>query len=262
MQFIKKCLVVITSLMAVGSIAFGMHQAMHSKMFLLSAVEIESSTDEAPLSEQAILRLAAIPIGKEGLFQVDLQAIERRLLSSEWIQDVRIQKRFLHKIIVTVIYRQPVAMIQSHKGSLSFVDTNGKIFGSVDLMHCPNLPILSGFSGQDSEKIKSALEVVHKWETSSLKKYSTLSSISWDVDRGYRVLVSYALGVPQENAGTNLGSYARTMIDLGNEVDANLDGKLLRLITVFRYLTGNSIAARQVWADAGKKVVVKTVRGS
>jgi hypothetical protein len=38
--------------------------------------------------------------------------------------------------------------------------------------------------------------------------------------------------------------------------------EIQRLTQVFQYLRQNSIAARQVFADSGKKIVVKTAHGS
>ena len=59
----------------------------------------------------------------------------------------------------------------------------------------------------------------------------------------------------------------RTRIDLGREKEVLVEGKLIpdqvqRLTQVFEYLRHNSIAARQIFADAGKKIVVKTAHGS
>jgi hypothetical protein len=108
-------------------------------------------------------------------------------------------------------------------------------------------------SNDKKDRIQNALQLVQQWDQSPLKKLSYLSTVQWDSEKGYRALVTYDLAK---------NSQARTMVDIGQEIDETLDEKLLRLSNVFHYLSKKSIAVRQVWVDAGKKVVVKTVNGS
>jgi hypothetical protein len=258
----KKILIVSVSLFAVGGVAVGIQQAMQSKLFIVKTVTVQSSVSHPPLEQSTILRLAAVPVGKESLFRLNLTAIEKRILSSDWVQEVRLQKRLLHTLVISVVYREPCAIVQTAKGNLSYVDSDGKIFGSVNTSQMSDLPLLSGFQKESLDRMKEALLLLKKWEGSPLSRMSLISSLVWDSERGYRLLVTYSLNPPRDTSTQNFGNYSRTMIDLGHEVDANLDEKLHRLVTVLRYLSGNSIAVRQVWADAGKKIVVKTARGS
>jgi hypothetical protein len=262
MHLIKKVLVVIPSLIAIGAVVYGVREATRSKLFIVQSIEVESTFAHPPLDNQKIIQLASVPLGKVSLFQLDLKSIERRILANDWVREVQLKKRLLHTLMITVHFREPRAIVQTAKGTLSYVDEEGRVFGSVSLVNIPDLPILSKFSTQQPEKIKEAIKLIRRWEDSPLAQFSTISSLTWEPDRGYRVLASYLLGAAKDLDVHNSSSYARTMIDLGSEVDANLDGKLLRLIDVFKYLSGNSIAVRQIWADAGKKIVVKTVRGS
>lgn len=262
MQVLKKCVIIFSSLVALAAVLFGVHQAKNSKLFIVQSIEIEKMMDHPPVDDKTILRLASIPIGKLNLFSLDMKAVESRLLSHEWIRAVRIEKRLPRTLAISVLFREPRAVFQTHKGGLVYVDEDGKFFGGVTLTRTLDLPILSGFQSQSPEKIKEGLELVRIWEASPVSRSAFISSVIWEQERGYRVLATYAMNASEVGQKTNSKFSARTMIDLGHEVDANLEGKLLRLVTVFQYLSGSSIAVRQIWTDAGRKIVVKTARGS
>jgi hypothetical protein len=55
------------------------------------------------------------------------------------------------------------------------------------------------------------------------------------------------------------------MVNLGSEIGSDIpafEDQLGRLSKVFDYLSDNALPARQIFADSGKKIVVKTSRGS
>lgn len=262
-ESVKKSLVILFSTVSILSIGVGLYLAVNSKLFIVQNVEIESNVAHRPVDDQSLLKLAAVPLGKVSLFQLNLSSIEKKLLSHPWIRDVRLQRRFLRTLVITVEFRQPQAVIQTSKGALAYVDADGRVFGAVDLKFSFDLPILSGFTHENPERVKQALILIKRWDKSPISQIASVSTVYWELERGYRLLVSYPLGQTSVSSELiKLSTYARTMIDLGNEVDANLEEKLVRLKKVFRYLSDSSIAARQIWADAGKKIVVKTVRGS
>jgi len=263
MTFVKRSIKAITiflSILAILCVWVGVRQSLHSSLFLLKKVEVvhvnssplfHSSTDD-----QAILKAAAIPVGKVSLFDLDLTFIERQLIAQEWVQEFKIQKKFPDTLVLIVTTREPKAIFQSSKGNLAYVDNRGKIFGSVSLVGPNDLPLLVGFSS--AAKIQEALQLVDRWESSELIHLSWISSVVWDSGKGYRMLVGYPIG----SKGAQLSTTARTMVDIGQNIDESLNGKIFRLANVIRYLSGKAIASRQIWADAGKKIVVKTIPGS
>lgn len=268
MESFRKFSVVALSFLVFGSMALGIFRAVHSKLFTVELVEIQSSIPDPPLEEEEILRFAAIPVGRVSLFQIDLKEVEHRLLQNDWIQEVRLQKRFPKVLAITVIYKEPVALFQTEKGDLSYVDQNGKTFGTVDLLHARDLPILSGFSIRNASLLKEAVDLVARWEDSDLNEVSQLSSVTWDPDKGFRLLVTYYFGgiyaesdgKPKGRAMINWGPMSASMNNLGS-YDSR-DSKMTRIFGVLKYLRDHSIVARQIWADTGKKIVVKTVHGS
>ena len=261
-------LISIVTLLTVG---VGMRRAMKSPHFTLETIEIETEPEERPLSltDEAIIKLTGIPVGKISLYELDLPAVERRLLSNEWIREVRLQKGFLHRLLIRLKFREPVAIAQNSRGKLMYVDSEGHIFGTVNLLTFRDLPLLSGFEKEPSTRIKKALQLVNQWETSPAGRISQLSSVYWESDRGYRILVSYPLKTARR-AKSELSTsieekqLMRTIIDLGDsESEAQWAPNFRRLSKVFAYLGERSIASRRIWADrSGKKIVVKTQSGS
>ncbi|OFZ18787.1 MAG: hypothetical protein A2X94_06210 [Bdellovibrionales bacterium GWB1_55_8] len=238
----------VSAFIAVGAAVF---LTTRSPLFVIQAVELAEQPDEAPVDAQTILRLAAVPTGKISLFELDLFEVERRILANPWVEEVYLQKRFPQTLSIAVRYREPVALIQTKKQGLRYVDVRGGVFGAVTLMYQPDLPLLSHFDSAE-QRIPEAIQLIRDWQNSPVGKDAEIASIVWDGEKGFRALTSYLLR----------GGKHRVMVDLGMESGLVLKSNLEHLARVLRYLSHRGIAARQVWADAGKKIVVKTARGS
>jgi len=259
---IKNSLTVGISAAVVSATAIGIFYALRSDLYTVREIEVRGSIEPPPLSSQAVLSLAAVPVGKISLFRLDLKAIEKRLIASEWVDRVQVLVRPKDTLSIYIYYRQPRAMIQTKRGGLALVDVSGKVYGAASQMSSPDLPILGGFSEQAPEKIQQALKFLATWEASTLGALSLISSIDWDEERGFRTLVSYPIKNTNKNIGSDLPFFGRTMVDFGSDISTDLELRLSYLANVFQYLGQEGVSARQIWADAGKKIVVKTSRGS
>ncbi len=266
MRFVVRYLVLLASIAAFAGAAYGIRSAALSPLFTLQTIEVTEAgapsgragpAREAPVSSQAIIELASVPVGKQSLFEIDLAEVEKRILSHEWIRSVRLWKSFPETLSIEVTYRSPQAVFQSGQGALQYVDVDGRPFGRVSLSDPRDLPVLSGFPEKSPTRIVGALSLLGRWESASAARFSRISSLTWEPERGFRGLVVYPLG----RSGTPAG-FARTMLDFGQEIDAASPIQLQRIGEVLRYLGENAIPARQIWADSGKKIVVKTARGS
>jgi hypothetical protein len=252
MHRFKKALLIASSSMALVATGYGMYRALHSPLFTVRVVEVSDLPETAPVNAATIETLAAVPVGKMNLFALDLAAIERRILANPWIREARLQKRFPQTLSVSVVFREPQALMQGDGGKLAYVDADGRVFGQVNLMNSADLPILAGLHKQPMQRVREALIVLSTWNESSLAPNSEISTLGWDSDRGFRAWVVY----PTKSFRV------RALVELGQEVDAQLPGQFERLSKVFQYLSTNSVAARQIWADTGKKIVVRTAHGS
>jgi hypothetical protein len=254
-----RALVLSVSFASIAAAAWGIYCAVHSPLFLVKVVEVsgaESVGVEAPLA-QSVTDLAAVPVGKASLFDLNLAEIESRVLSNAWIRSVRVRKSFPQTLSIEIDLKTPQAIFQGAGGSLSYVDSDGRPFGKVSLANLRDLPVLSGFDREPRARVQEALRLLGDWDRSKASESARLTSLSWEPERGYRGLIVYGL----KPDGTR-PRRARTMVDFGQEVDADPIPQLKRLTEVLRYLSENSIPARQIWADSGKKIVVKTAHGS
>jgi cell division protein FtsQ len=258
-------LIVLCSVAALAMTAVGVYEASRSSLFLVRVVEVSDSVEEgatSPVDADTIAKLADVKVGQVSLFDMNLGEIERRLLGNPWIREVRLQKRFPETLSIGVTFREPVALLESEAGALSYVDVDGRGFGQASLGYRADLPILSGFDAEPAERIRAGLHMLADWAAAPVGRATLVSSLHWDTERGFRLLVSYPVSrgsgaVPREN-----GARSRAWIDLGQDSDATSEAQLQRLSQVFFYLSRNGIPARQIFADAGKKIVVRTAHGS
>lgn len=273
MQAIRNTGVVFFSLLTLAATIFMVNAAIHSSLFLVQVVEIEtdpgpgldvaSETAEDPINAETISDLAAVPIGRANLFSLDLSQVEARILANEWVRAVTLQKRFPQTLSISVSFRKPLALVQNGDGSLSYLDQDARPFGRVNLSYQPDLPILvSSAWGREpgAPDLAQALELLERWNSSTVAHFAQISSLGWEPERGFHATAVYRLKTYRPGSrGPALG---RTLVELGNQSQGSDGAPLERLAEVFRYLHESSVPVRQIWADAGKKIVVKTARGS
>lgn len=257
---IRKALVVGSSCLALGATVVGARYALRSPLFTVQVVEVEdgSGAEGAPLDSDTITTLAAVPVGKENLFDLSLDGVEKRILSHEWVREVRLAKRFPQTVSISVTYREPRAILQSDRGSLSYVDANGQVFSRLDPALGFDLPVLTGISAETEPgraRIKDALQVIEAWNKAPVSGQAQLASLSFDPERGYRAVMVY---------GLTGGGRARAWLELGNEPVGltDLEPQLARLSQVVRYLSAHQASARQIRLDTGKRIVVKMARAA
>lgn len=264
----RSFLIVTFSVVALISVVLGMQKAMDSSLFYVQVVEvvdkIEVSTpQDAPVDAQAVIQSAAVPVGKVSLFKLDLKGIESRVLRNEWIKEVRLQKIFPQTLSIGLTYRTPIAILQKANGGLSYIDQDGRTFGTMSLSLRTDLPILAGFDAAHPTRISAVVHLIHQFEKAPLATAVKISSITWDAEKGFRALISYPLRGDAPAVGSEFGLRIRAMVDIGSDMaDPALPLQMGRLAQVVKYLGEKNIVARQIWADSGKKIVVKTAHGS
>ena len=180
------------------------------------------------------------------------------MLSNAWIRAVRVKKSFPQTLAIEVDLKTPQAIFQG-QGGTSFLRRFRRppVREGQPSPICGTFPLLTGFDREPRTRVREALRLLGDWDRSKASESARLTSLSWEAERGFRGLVVY--GLRPDGARPRR---ARTMVDFGQEVDADPIPQLKRLTDVLRYLSENSIPARQIWADSGKKIVVKTAHGS
>jgi hypothetical protein len=257
----KKVWVTVMGVTAVFALFCGIIGVVNSDLFTVRVVEVvglDSGSPEemttlrvhTPLDAQQILEIAQVPTDSTNLFSLRLDGIQKRLLAHPWIKEVTISKHFPQTVSLSVIFREPVAILQSNGGSLYYIDGDGTAFAPLNLKSNSDLPVLVGFS---PEQVVTALRFLKSWaELVGLDPQSRVSSLELDSEKGLQVMATYSL--PQ--------SLGRVRVDLGRSFESDPEAQLGRLREVLTYLSKNKIRARQVFADLGKKIVVRIARSS
>lgn len=249
----KKIWIAVMSLTAVVAVTAGVVGVIHSDLFLVRVVEVNDLPEIAPLDAQQIIDVAKVPTDSVNLFSLRLASIEKRLMNQPWIRGVTISKRFPQTVSISVQFREPIAVLQRPNGRLDYLDEDGVAFAPMNLKSNPNLPVLVGM---DPEQQARALEFVRQWSANGLDRQFTLSSLEHHADRGLRVMVVYP--VPSRGPAAK----GRVLVELGRNFESDPAPRLSRLREVMSYLSAHGILARQVFADLGKKIVVRIARSS
>lgn len=236
-----------------GLVGLGVYQSFQDPYFALKSVEISGVSDDAPVSANQIRKLASLSVDSHSMMAVSLKNVEKSILSHLWIKSVRLEKKLPHTLSIAVDFREPVAIYQSKEGHLSYLDRDGVIFGPIQSVQ--RLPVVAGLSA-DRDVLKETVNAIQDWKNLKEVRGVTISSISWDSDRGYRLTVIY----PIKASGNG-----RTMLSLGKNIDFSTpEGKkqIQRLSSVFKYLSEKQIVVRQIFAEVGKKIIVKIAQRS
>ena len=257
----------ISVLVLIGGLV-GLRMAARSSLFTVRVVEFSPapgtlSGTTAPattiVSDDTLRSLAAVPVGSANLFHLDLGVVRERLLSNEWIENVELRKHFPNTLAIAVRYKKPAALIKEGK-SVRYVDQAGHPFGSLNLNLESDLPMLSGGHDWKGQRVKEALTLLDRWSNFKWGVPVQVSEILFDADRGFRVVVTYPISTQiRGRAVVQLGA---SMTPDEDELFTGSDKQLTRLSTVFQYLSQKQVYARQIFADTGKKIVVKIARRS
>ena len=158
--------------------------------------------------------------------------------------------------MLQITFRQPVALFKDEQGGLEYLDSSGRVFGDFTLSAHQDFPTLSGIPPRDERALVRALHVlrVSGGILTAARSGVVISGLRWEADQGYRLLVTYPL--------LSDPGIARGVIDLGSLEGGDLPNRLEKVRQVLSYLSRRGIEAHQIWADADKKVVVRTSRGS
>jgi hypothetical protein len=151
--------------------------------------------------------------------------------------------------------RTPVAILAAPEPQ--YVDSKGVVFGDVTLHQLRNVPVIQGVQARDEAGIQRALKMLELWAESSARGRAELMSIDEQRDQGFRLWITYRLHDQNRLVRSRVYLPAHLISDA-----AEGRVQLSRLNRVIELLTQRSTTARQIYADAGKKIVVKIAHGS
>jgi hypothetical protein len=249
----KNALHWLAGLAGIGALTLGLYQAVHSSLFVLHTVNVTPISVGYPITSEKVLELAKVPVGRVSLFDFSMEPIEARLMKNPWVKGVVVGKQFPGTLSLTVVERNPVALLSETNGRIVYLEDDGTTFEDQTMVYAKDLPIFSGFSAQNIETLKQANQFILTWFSNEKFPGMKVSSLSYDEKLGLRAVVS----TPQKNQ-----KQMRVVVELGlNLEEASLIPQE-HFKQVLKYLSDHSMQASKVWLGDGKKIVVKVLKGS
>ncbi|MBL7714925.1 MAG: FtsQ-type POTRA domain-containing protein [Bdellovibrionales bacterium] len=226
---------------------WAMTQAVQSPLFTLKVVEVSGTGEDSPVTADELIQVAAVPVDRINLFSLDLDPIEKRLLTHPWIRKVHLEKQFPQTLVIVPEFREVKAVIISMQGKVSYVDATGTVFGRVKSGSAGGFPVFSARIHQGgTDLIRRCLGLIEAFEQ-QVGQVARIESLEEEGPRGIQGWISYPLQSDRARAQVIFPSQD-SLADLG------------KVRSVVKYLSERQISVSQIWADLGKKIVVKIAR--
>jgi cell division protein FtsQ len=129
------------------------------------------------LTEKDILALAALK-PRQNLLAVNTDLLMRRISASPWVKNIYVGRELPNRLVMEVRERIPVALIKQ-ASNFYLMDSEGNIFKKLGKGDEVDLPILTGFRGEEKEKtglLLGIFDLLRKISASG--QYNYLGSIS------------------------------------------------------------------------------------
>lgn len=131
-------------------------------------------------------------VSRGNIWSLSKEEIGRRILSHPYVREVVVRKAFPDKLVVSVVEREPVAMV--NLDALYYVDGQGSIFKRLTAYDGKNYPILTGFSRDDLaakdpvtiRNLKKTIELMRHAEAGALSR--NISEVHFDAQDGYTLV--------------------------------------------------------------------------
>ena len=107
--------------------------------FSLTSIEVSGRNHTDP----AAIRAALSDWQDTSIFTVDLDAIRNRLVSLGWVRDAVVSRHLPDRLVVSLLERQPAALLQTPNGH-QLIDTEGTQITGADASAFAHLVVVSG----------------------------------------------------------------------------------------------------------------------
>jgi cell division protein FtsQ len=129
------------------------------------------------LTEKDILTLAAVK-PRQNLLAVNTDLLARRISANPWVKNIYVGRELPGRLVLEVRERIPVALVKQ-ASNFHLMDSEGNIFKKLGKGDEVDLPILSGYRGEEKEKAGLLLGVFDLLKKISASgRYNYLGSIS------------------------------------------------------------------------------------
>ncbi|MGD0022616.1 MAG: FtsQ-type POTRA domain-containing protein [Smithellaceae bacterium] len=129
------------------------------------------------LTEKDILALAQIKPA-QNILAVNTGAVTRRVITNPWVKNIYVGRELPGRLVLAVQERTALALLKQ-TGDFYLVDNEGVVFKKLSKNDEVDLPILTGFDGEDKTKSKPFLNAINLLKTiSNSRQYAYLGAIS------------------------------------------------------------------------------------
>jgi len=170
----KKSFLLLTALVLVLT-ALGIYANAWKDKCKVAAVVVEGNRI---LADKEIVALAKVPMNTL-LFDLDLFAIEQRVLQNEYMKSVAVHRDLPDRIRISVEERVPVAALLLEK--LYYLDADGYVLPAVQSRHVFDLPVLTGVL--DGREFSPGKPIRNKDVLEALRVLSLARQVDDDVFR-------------------------------------------------------------------------------
>ncbi|MEI6205492.1 MAG: FtsQ-type POTRA domain-containing protein [Desulfuromonadales bacterium] len=208
--------------------------------FRLENIEISNVKH---MTREEIIGLAEIEPGKN-LLRMKLKQIGEHILQNPWVETVRINRYFPHSISITIIEREPMAIV--NMGFIYYLDKNANIFKVLNQGDRLDYPVVTGFSEEEltsnpkrtEEALRATCELLKILREKAAFILADVSEIHYD--EGYGFTMYTASGALPVKIGA--GEFAT---------------KVERLAHIYRDLMVQRPALQYIDLDYNDKIIVK-----
>lgn len=173
----------------------------------------------------------------DNLFMLSMSDVHRKLRSNPWVRTTVVRRMLPDTLWIYVEEKRPAAIVASDE--LVYVEASGQVIKKVGPGEKKDLPVLTGIGKLDAEgtrRMKSMLEIVELFGTSSLGKKRGLAEVNYDPILGYSVVtksrpMQVILG--QTAFGKRIGQIDRALSAIASRAGrirymiANEEGRLI-----------------------------------
>lgn len=263
-----KCImtVVVISLVSLASI-FAYDFITQSNFFSVQTIQISGSHRAV---DKDLLKLGNIQTGMN-LFELNLYAIEKKIITHPWILSVEVKRKLPSKLIIQVVEQQPLAIVKIENLADIIINTQGRPFKEYNPLtdEISDLPVISGLdlTSQNNQYLFNGPLFNSIMDFLDIREPGRIMQIKADANTGLMIETTDVYNLPIENMSENVGEN----MDKNNKVTEettlqiklgfnNFKAKLDRAHKISRYM-GKHFPYRRICAmDLSniEKIFVKT----
>lgn len=223
-------------MVAIGSF-FMVQMLLASDQFRIDTITVQGNSR---LDDETVVALSDVQSGVT-TFSLDLDLIGRKIEENPWIHHARIQRIFPRQVVISVVEREPVAIV--NLGYLYYLDADGDVFKVLGVEDQLDFPIVTGFSAEQLsqkdprdkarlKKIVSLLQELTQREQFCLEQVSEMhlepgGGLSVYSLEGVRIRLGHGDYAKKLDRLERIYSRLQPRIQMLDYIDLNVDNKVI-----------------------------------